>query len=122
PYYIWNLATNQITPATTNAGGHYATGFARQVNQSCCTSPQTWDGAQWQLRPLAAPESTSDLISPPPAPQEIYIADHTSWNNASMNSSWPVLSSLYRYYNGTFNTTPWRAWDDEIVAIQTDAG
>lgn len=25
-------------------------------------------------------------------------------------------------YNGTWNTTPWRAWDDEIVAIQTDAG
>jgi hypothetical protein len=32
----------------------------------------------------------------------------------------PILSSLYRYFNGTYNTTPWRAWDDEIVAIQTN--
>jgi hypothetical protein len=32
----------------------------------------------------------------------------------------PVLSALYRY-DPADNTTPWRAWDDEIVAIQTDA-
>ena len=33
----------------------------------------------------------------------------------------PVLSSLFRYSNGINNTTPWRAWDDEIVAIQTES-
>jgi hypothetical protein len=56
------------------------------------------------------------------SPQQVYVADHTSWNNAQPDRLVPILSSLYRYYNGTFNTAPWRAWDDEIVAIQTDAG
>jgi len=31
----------------------------------------------------------------------------------------PVISSTYRYGN---NTTPWRAWDDEIIAIDTREG
>src|SRR6185295_18009986 len=33
----------------------------------------------------------------------------------------PFLSSLYRYYDGTLNDAPWRAWDGEIVAVQTSA-
>src|SRR5262249_10229541 len=76
--------------------------------------------AQWQERALDASAATRDLIDPVVAPQEIYLADHTSWNNAQPGTLVPVLSSTYRYYNGTYNTTPWRAWDDEIVAIETD--
>ena len=122
PYYVWDLKTNTITAVNTNAGGHDATGFGQQVNQACCTTVAPWDGAEWQLRALGNPAATTDLVSPVLSPQEVYIADHTSWNNARGGASLPVLSSLYRYYNGTFNTTPWRAWDDEIVAIETDAG
>jgi hypothetical protein len=54
-------------------------------------------------------------------PPETFLADHTSWNNAQPDRRVPVLSSLYRYFKNTNNTTPWRPWDDEIVAIQTDA-
>jgi hypothetical protein len=106
----------------TRTFGHDALGYGWQVNQDCCASGAAYDGAQWQLRSLSAPETATDLINPMPSPQEVYIADHTSWNNAQPDRLVPVLSSLYRYYNGTFNTTPWRAWDDEIVAIQTDRG
>jgi hypothetical protein len=120
PFVLWDLQTDVFTRVTTRAEGHDALGFARQVNQSCCTAT-TYDGAQWQLRALSSPATTTDLIAPVLLPQEVFIADHTSWNNAQPGTGVPILSSLYRYYNGTFNTTPWRAWDDEIVAIQTDA-
>jgi hypothetical protein len=121
PMFVWNLATDTFTPVTTRPFGHDALGFGWQVNQDCCTSGLPFDGAQWQLRSLSAPDSTWDLISPPLSPPEPCIADHTSWNNAIPGSRVPVLSSLYRYF--AFGCPPppaWRAWDDEVVAIQTD--
>ena len=121
-FVIWNLTTHTFTLNSTHAFGHDALGFGWQVNQDCCTSGAAYDGAQWQLRALSAPAATSDLIIPMLTPQQIYIADHTSWNNAQPDRRVPILSSTYRYYDGTFNTAPWRAWDNEIIAIQTDAG
>jgi hypothetical protein len=119
-FVVWDLQTDLITFVTTRADGHDALGFERQVNQSCCTTT-AYDGAQWQSRALSRPADTRDLIDPVPSPQEIYIADHTSWNNAQPEALVPILSSTYRYNDGTFNQTPWRAWDDEIVAVQTGA-
>ena len=112
-FVLWDLATGTIRPVTTRTFGHDALGYGWQVNQDCCASGGAYEGAQWQLRSLSAPESATDLINPMPSPREVYIADHTSWNNAQPDRLVPILSSLYRYYNGTFNTTPWRAWDDE---------
>jgi hypothetical protein len=120
PFVVWDLTTDAFTPVSTRADGHDALGFGRQVNQSCCTV-STYDAAQWQSRALSNPSITTDLIAPVQSPQETYLADHTSWNNAQPGTAVPILSSLYRYFNGTHNTTPWRAWDDEIVAIETGA-
>jgi hypothetical protein len=122
PFVVWDLTANTFTPATTLGSGHDALAYGWQVNQDCCASGAAYDGAQWQLRSLASPNTTSDLIAPLPSPREIYVADHTSWNNAQPDRLVPILSSVYRYYDGSFNTTPWRAWDNEVVAIQTDAG
>ncbi len=121
PYFVWDLETDSLTQVSSNATGHDAIGFGRQINQACCTT-SGYDAAQWQLRTLAAPASTTDLINPVLAPQEVYLADHTSWNNARADTLTPILSASYRYFNDTLNTTPWRAWDDEIVAIETAAG
>src|ERR1051325_1236678 len=121
PYVIWDTAIDTFTFVTTRAEGHEAAGFGVLLNQSCCTS-STYDGAQWQRRSLPSPNTTTDLIKPVQTPQEIYIADHTSWNNARPLEDVPVLSALYRYSDGNLNTTPWRAWDNELVAIQTGAG
>jgi hypothetical protein len=118
---VWNLGNDTFTPVTTRPFGHDALGYGWQVNQDCCASGAPFDGAQWQLRSLTTPQSSTDLISPQLQPQQIYIADHTSWNNARADRRVPVLSALYRYYKHSYNTTPWRAWDDEIIAIQTDA-
>lgn len=119
PFYVWDLLTGDVSAVARNAGGHEATGFRWLINQACCTTT-AWDAAQWELRALSSPAGTADLIDPVLTPQEIYLADHTSWNNAQAGTLVPIVSSLYRYYNGTYNTAPWRAWDDEIVAVQTD--
>jgi hypothetical protein len=125
--YVWDTTTDVVTALTSGGhdgslamhpSGHDAAGYGESVNQDCCTSG-SWDAAQWQFRELTALDQTSDLISPTLATKEIYLADHTSWNNAQPNSRRPVISSTYRY--GT-NTAPWRAWDDEIIAIDTTNG
>jgi hypothetical protein len=117
-YLVWDLETDAITPVTTRPFGHDAVGYGMQVNQDCCTSSGQ-DAAQWQFRTLSAPAITSDLIHPVLTPAQTFLADHTSWNNARPDRRVPILSSLYRYYKNSYNTTPWRAWDDEIVAIDT---
>jgi hypothetical protein len=126
--YIWDTSTDIITAVTsggndggTNAlpGGHGAPGFGYSVNHDCCTS-STWDGAQWQFRSLAAPLATQDMISPVLTPKEVYLSDHATWANAQPNILVPIIAATYRYAYSV-NTAPWRAWDDEIIAIATDA-
>jgi hypothetical protein len=125
PKFVWDLSNNVITamPKSSLAQGHDSAGFGTLVNGDCCVSTE-WDGAQWQLRSLATPLSSSDLIVPTLTPHEgggapngqPNLAEHTSWNNAQDGTLVPVLAELYRWGGAT---NPWRAWDDEIVAIQT---
>jgi hypothetical protein len=117
--YVWDTATNAMTPLTADAHpyGHDAFGYGVSINQDCCTST-TWDAAQWQFRTLSTPTLSHDLIATVLSPKETSLADHPSWNNARSDRQVPYVSGLYRY--GT-NTSAWRAWDDELVAIQTDA-
>ena len=126
PVYIWDTATDIITAVTSGGndgqpraypGGHGTPGFGFSLNQDCCVS-SAWDGAQWVMRSLAAPLSAWDLISPVLTPKHVYFSDHSSWANAQPNVMVPVISGTYRYGN---STEAWRAWDDEIIAIETDA-
>jgi hypothetical protein len=126
--YIWDTSTDVITAITSGGadggpaalpGGHGAPGFGVSVNHDCCTS-SSWDGAQWQFRSLATPLITRDLINPILTPKEVYLSDHATWGNAQPNVLVPIIAATYRYA-ASQNTAPWRAWDDEIIAIQTDA-
>ena len=119
--YAWDTLTSAITPMpilVALSGGHDAFGYGMGVNQDCCTA-STWDAAQWQIRALASPLISRDLITPVVTPKEVYLADHPSWNNARPDRLVPFITATYRYGD---NTTAWRAWDDEILAIQTDIG
>ena len=117
--YLWDTQTNKFTELNVAAlpYGHDAFGYGTSVNQDCCVTT-TWDAAQWQLRNLANPLVTRDLITRVLTPKQIYLSDHTTWNNARSDRMMPVISGLMR---SPTSTTAWRAWDDEIVAIQTDA-
>ena len=119
PVYVWDVAAGTFTElgsTSARSNGHDAYGYKTMVNQDCCTTT-TWDAAQWQMRGLASPLNTRDLILPVLAPREIYLADHPSWNNARPDRLVPFVTALYRY---GANSSGWRAWDDEIVAVQTD--
>jgi len=116
---LWDTATGTFTEMGVSAlpYGHDAFGYGVSINQDCCTS-SSWDAAQWQLRGLAAPLATRDLIVNVVQPKEVYLGEHTTWNNARADRQVPVVSGLYR---APTSATEWRTWDDEIVAIQTDA-
>ena len=119
PYWIWNLATNQFTELpllAARVSGHDGIGYGYLTNQDCCTR-STWDAAQWQIRSLAAPFTIFDLISPVLTPKEVSLADHQSWAHAEPDRLVPIISANYRV---GLNTVEWRAWDEEIVAVQTD--
>jgi hypothetical protein len=125
--YVWDTSSDTVTAVTSGGEdggpamrpyGHDATGYGTWVNQDCCTT-STWDAAQWQFRDLTSLTQTTDLIAPVQASKEVYLADHTSWNNAQRTALVPVISSTYRYGN---DTAPWRAWDDEIIGIDTAHG
>jgi hypothetical protein len=117
--YLWDTATGVFTELGMAAlpYGHDAFGYGVSVNQDCCVST-SWDAAQWQLRNLSTPLVTRDVITSVLTPKEIYLGEHTTWNNARPDRLVPFVSGLFR---SPASTTEWRAWDDEIVAIQSDA-
>ena len=117
--YLWDTQNGTFAELGIAAlpYGHDAFGYGVSANQDCCVAT-TWDAAQWQLRSLATPLQTRDLITNVVTPKQIYWADHTTWNNARPDRLVPVISGIFR---APTSDTPWRAWDDEIVAIQTDA-
>jgi hypothetical protein len=115
----WDTQTGTFTemPLATHPYGHDSFGYGVSVNQDCCVNT-TYDGVQWQFRNLSTPAASRDVLSQVLTPQEVYISDHSTWNNARSDQLVPYVSGLFRY--GTSNTTPWRALDDEIVAVETD--
>jgi len=119
--YVWDTQTNTTTAlplVDARSGGHDAYAYGVAINQDCCSST-TYDAAQWQIRSLATPLTTKDLISPVLGPKEVYLADHPTWNNARADALVPFITATYRYPP---DAVEWRAWDDEILAVQTDAG
>jgi hypothetical protein len=126
PFYVWDTNTDIITAITSGGrdgfpdahpGGHGTAGFTYLVNHDCCVS-SSWDAGQWLLRSATSPLTPWDLIKPILTPQEISLSDHASWNNAQPAALVPFISATYRY---GINVAAWRGWDDEIIAIETNA-
>ena len=125
--FVWDTETDLLVALTSggrdggpdmHVNGHDAAGFGYWVNMGCCTSSK-WDAAQWEFRYLSTLGQANDLISPVLSPTEIYLADHSSWNNARPDALVPFISSTYRYGD---NQAAWRAWDDEIIGVDTTGG
>ena len=116
----WDTQTGVFTemPLSAHPYGHDSFGYGVSVNQDCCVST-TYDAVQWQFRQLSTPLSSRDVLTTVLQPEEVYVADHSTWNNAQPGQLRPFISGIFRY--GTQNGA-WRALDDEIVAVQTDAG
>lgn len=118
---IWDTQTDTFTllpEAGARMGGHDALGVGTMINMEGASVGQPWDAAQWVARTLAAPLVMTDLITQILTPKETTLEDHTTWNNAKADRLVPVISSTF--HSGPI--TGWRAWDDEIIAIEPKAG
>jgi hypothetical protein len=116
---IWDTQTNALTPMSKFPGGHGACGFGTYINQDSAVGD--WDAAQWLLRDLATPDTLKSLIPQVQRPKETYLSDHQSWRANKANASVPVVSSTYRSAPPAGSPAePWRAWDEEIIAVATD--
>jgi len=115
----WDTQTGVFTemPVSTHPYGHDSFGYGVSVNQDCCVTT-TWDAVQWQFRNLATPATSRDVLPTVLTPKEVYVEDHTTWNNARSDRLTPFISGIFRY--GTQNGA-WRALDDEIIAVESDA-
>lgn len=112
--WIWDTATGAVVPITKLASGHCCAGYGTLINQDCCTGSEAYEGLQWQYRSFASPDVTRDIITDPPSPIEVFIADHTNWRAARPDVVVPFATATFREPN---DTTPWRAWDDEVLLI-----
>lgn len=109
---VWDLQSRTFVPITNKGGGHKVSGFGYIVNNDGFT-----DGDQWLIRSLSNLGSFSTLINPELSPTEWVTDSHLSWNNAQPGVLVPVFLSTY---HSQPSSAPWRAWDDEIVAVRTD--
>jgi hypothetical protein len=115
----WDTQTGALVPMAKSPGGHGSLGFGVYINQD--SYELAWDAAQWLRRDLATPDVVKSLIPDVQRPKETYLADHQSWRANTTGNAIPVVSSTYR---GTppagAPAEPWRAWDEEIIAIVPD--
>lgn len=119
---LWDTTTDTFTllPETSaRMGGHDALGYGTMINMEGASVGQPWDAAQWVVRSLATPiASMVDVVNPVLTPKVTTLEDHTSYNHAQPDRVVPVLSSTF--HSGPI--TGWRAWDDELLAIDPHAG
>jgi hypothetical protein len=109
---VWDLQAQTFAPITNKGGGHKVSGFGYIVNNDGFT-----DGDQWLIRSLSNLGTFNTLINPELSPSEWVTDSHLSWNNAQPGVLVPVFLSTYHPQP---SSAPWRAWDDEIVAVRTD--
>ena len=116
---IWDTAAGTFTPVTEAPWGHDTQGYGLEINHDTQPNGQEWDAGQWVIRSLEQLDTCRDLITPVLRPKETYLDDHASWHNAKPDGpSLPVITATYRYGGGA--PVPWRAWDDEVIAIATE--
>lgn len=117
---VWDTLSGSLTPMSRLPGGHDSQGYGVSVNADCCSN-STWDAAQWQARSLATPNTSTDLIGTVLTPQHVYDAEHSNWRMAKPDVKVPFITSTYRQGAGISQVDyPWRAWDEEIIAVATD--
>ncbi|MGE5488952.1 MAG: hypothetical protein ACM3ZB_14145 [bacterium] len=121
---VWDVETSRVYDIDAEWSGHDAAGFGVRVNQSGFYGgqPTFYEEQQWAIRGLSEGEINNYKYLIPwqnlPSPHTPIASGHHSWNNARPDVLVPVVGSLVRDARRT--DVPWRAWDNEIVAIATD--
>jgi hypothetical protein len=113
--YFWDLETLNVTPCqvhtSLDCSGYGALGRSSYVNAA-----GTIDEMNIVKRPVDDLAAMTPLVWPLLEPYAWEQEKHFSWVNGSSDDNRPICSSVYAY--GWYTIT--RAWDDEIVCIETD--
>lgn len=121
---IWDLTTNTLAVLTPYYNAHSAMGWGDYIGMDG-PHPGVYDNFVQTWRDLTNLAATRVLIVDPLAVPEIYTDGHVSWNNAQSGALTPILCEQYRSQDGPndspVNAAPFRAWDQQIMSIQTDA-
>jgi hypothetical protein len=116
----WDVVAHTFTPINTLYTGHDSLGYGISINQACCTGATEWDSMQWQIRAIADPTKTANLIPDVLRPKVMYLSEHSNWRAALADAQIPLVSSTYRYAVEDNGPVGPRAWDDEIIAVAVD--
>jgi hypothetical protein len=121
---VWDVDSGQVAEINNQWSGHDASGFAARVNESGYWGgdPGFYEEVGYSIRPLdlAHVSEPKYLLDPAnlPTPHVPITGGHFSWNNARPDVLTPIVGSHYRQVKDA--SAPWRALDDEIIAVATD--
>jgi len=90
---------------------------AGAVGWAAWEHPGSADAYDWQVSTFAAADASTALVSPLLAPIDHVASASVAWESAVGGPATPLIVETMRQ---PLDTGPWRAWDDEIVAVRTD--
>ena len=107
--WVWTLATGVVEPVSPCLN---AVGWGTYVERD-----YRHDSYQFLISPLGNPTSPFPIIAPSPTPADTQAAAAVSWANSTSAARVPFIAGTMR---DPTDMGPWRAWDDELIAVETD--
>jgi hypothetical protein len=105
--WLWDTATGTVSASPT-LGTIGAGGFVKKGGG---------DAYNWQTGSLSSPAMMTALIAPLLTPTDNLASSSLAWQNAAAGGSVPVIVETMRQ---PADMGPWRAWDNELLAVATD--
>ncbi len=112
------------TSGTTNWAWDTTANTVTSVPSSGAFGWQAWlrpgsvhEAYQWEVTTFAAPSVATTVVTPLLTPADTLASSSASWQNATSGPLTPVIIETMRQ---PADNGPWRAWDDELLAVRTD--
>ena len=114
-FYFWDVATLQVTSCPLHSDLHCST--YGTIGRSSMINGIGVDEMNIAKRPLSDLTQVMPLVVPLATPHLFEQEQHFSWVNGYLDDNAPVCGSVYSYDG---DTEILRAWDDEVVCLETD--
>jgi hypothetical protein len=117
--WIWVPGTTTVyCSQVARASGHWVLGSKGLVNDPGSPLYQFW----YRLEPAAGPSGTPAIVNSIPSPACLINSDqHSSWQSADANDTWPFITSRSNATIGNDGLAPFDppvcAWVNELVAV-----
>jgi hypothetical protein len=105
--WLWDTQSATVTSSPSSG----AVGWAAWEH------PGSADSYDWQVSTPTTADASTPLISTLLTPTDKLVSASVAWENSVGGPAMPLIVQTMRQ---PLDTGPWRAWDDEIVAVRTD--